>query len=528
MRRKILQIAKFVSLTILAITITVSGQGIDHVTAGSSSVVVDSTSFATTLDSTKWNAPNGDIAVENGKIIISSESTDGTSLIMKNTALDSKFNKQLFAADYTINLKTISEEKQFLVAFGLDTIESTYGESGSVELIFENAGGLKASLVAHDDNGDKVVLAEAASVGTTLGKNFKISVNATTDMKFTVKVNGKTIYNETVPVSLEGRMGFFTTGACDAQISSVNIVSHRYDRPENTNITEDFESGTINVNTLTSVMKGSCGYYPTGLQVEEFDGNQVLMFRNVGMGYIGTIHKYSNFEISFDVPYMLKQSVMREDGTQKQPYHSSFVISFGDEIEDYNGTSFNLSPEAVSFTKDSVSRLTGNKEAVGFADKEYTTDEKDTGYSVKMTVIDGEITVMLKALGAKSYDKILTYQTGGTTPLGYVHLWSGGQANFAIDNLKVKNLDEQPKLVEVDYKEGFVTGTEDWEYEPQKVVYLEDVETDADNTSQENGFNWTLLSIVEVVAGIAIVAGCVLFTKYKKKSKKESVKANEG
>lgn len=525
MKEKIIWMAKTVGLVILAAAIVSSGQGMTEVSAGASDVVVDSASFATTLDLTKWNVPNNDVTAEEGRIIFSSGSTDSTRLITKSAALVSEYSEELLGAEYTIKLKTLESGNQFLVAFGLDTVESSYGESGNVELAFENDGGVKAGLVAYDDNGEAIVLKESQSIDASLGQNLKIRVDATTDMRLTVKINGKTLYSGTAPVDLSGRMGFLTTGSCEAEISEVNIISHRYDRPENSNIVEDFESGTININTLTSLMNSSCGYYPAGLQVEEYNGSKVLMFRNVGTGYLGTLHKYSNFEMEFDVPYMLHSSIMREDGTQKTPYHSAFIISFGDEIEDYDTLGYGSSPEAVVFNRDSVNRLKVDTERASLSEKGYYSEAENTGYSVKLTVIDGQVTIYVKALKASKYDEVLNYKTGTATPLGFIHLWSNGQANFAIDNLKITNLDKNANIVEVEYKEGFIAGVEDWKYEPQEVVYLD--KTGKEVEKEESGFWWWGAATTEIVVGIVIVIGCIGIAKRRKKAKKESVDVNE-
>ena len=143
MKRKMIQIVKCVGATALALAIAVSGELMTEVSAGSSNVVVDNASFAEKLDEKKWNAPNDDVLVQDGKIIFSNESSGETRLITKGAATATGYHQELFRADYTLQLKSISEGQKFLAAFGLETPESYYEESGNLELTFEDKGGLK-------------------------------------------------------------------------------------------------------------------------------------------------------------------------------------------------------------------------------------------------------------------------------------------------------------------------------------------------------------------------------------------------
>lgn len=520
MKRRMIQVAKIACATTLALAIAVSVQRMPNVYAGSSNVIVDNASFAKKLDENKWNVPNDDVLVKDGKIIFTEESSGETRIITKGAATKTGYHDELFSASYKMKLKTLPKGEKFFVAFGLETPESYYEESGNLEITFENNGGLQVGLNAFEEEGTPIVLAKAKSGVASLNSDISISVTVTADMKLTVKVNNQILYNKKSPIELEGRMGFLMTGACEAEVSDVDIVFHEYDRPENVNIVEDFESGSINTNTLTSYMNSGIGYFPAGVSVQDYRGSKVLMFQNVGMGYIGTKQRYSNFELTFDIPYLLYKDIKNEEGEIQSPANLSLVVSFGDESIEYDTWGYDLTAaEAIVFYPSELCRLKGDTKSVGFADKGYYDAENNVGYSVKMRMIDGQMTVYLKSIQSEKYDEVYSYKVSNSTPLGYIHIWSSGRGNFAIDNLKVTNMDNDANVKEVDYKPFIIENTEDWEYQPQEAVYLEQ--------TNDNGFNWKLLVAGEVLAGAVVFAICMVVAKTVKKGKKREVPGDE-
>ena len=514
-----MKLLKCITATALAIVFVIAGVNYNafNVSAGSSDIVVDNTSFSEGLDTAKWNSVSGDILVENGQIVFPQNSTGNTRLITKLAATKSSRHEELFSADYQLSLNKLPAGEKFIVAFSLSSIEAYYEESGNVELVFENNNGVKASLVAYDEDGNAIILAEPQNYGVSGGSVVRISANAYVDQNLNIKVNGKSVYNEACPVELEGRIGFLQTGNCEVRISSVNIVSHKYDTPENTNIVEDFESGSINVNTLTSKMTSSCNYFPSGIQVEEYNGSNVLMFRNANMGYFGTKHQYSNFEATFDVPYMLHTSILRENGTILTPNHSAFIFAIGGESDEYSTFGYGTASDALVFNSTKVYSMRGEQPSAIFSDKNFYDKQSTDGYSVKIKVVDTMLSVSMKALDETEYQEILSYKMGNATPIGYIHIWSNGQANFAIDNFKITNLDKDGQEVELDYQDGFVTGYEDWEYKPMEVVYLE---------QSDKGFNWTMIIVYAAIVSVVIVVVGIVVSKMKGMSKKRG-EANE-
>ena len=114
---------------------------------------------------------------------------------------------------------------------------------------------------------------------------------------------------------------------------------------------------------------------------------------------------------------------------------------------------------------------------------------------------------------------VYSYKIGNATPTGYVHIWSKGQANFAIDNVRIVNKDKEGKVIDVDYQSGKMTGTEDYVYEPKADVYLK--------ADAESGFNWTMLMVYAVITGIVIYGIFLIVAKGKKTPKKKEGNADE-
>ncbi len=511
--------AKVLQGTALALAICLLGSGVDilKVSAGSSSIVVDNTSFAEKLSETKWNDPNGDTIVEGGKIVFSSESTSDTRLITRDPAKSTKQFDEIFHANYTMKIKSIPAGEKFIAGFALQSVESYGEEAGNVEVVFENNGGIKVSLRAFDEDGEEQVLAAATSCGISQGSTFRMSVKATKGNQLTVTVNNKTLYHAEAPVKIEGRMGFLQTGSCAAEIHKVDILSHTYDTPENTNIFEDFENGGIDQSVLTSTMTRPTGHLPSGIMIEEYKGSNVLMFHNVIDGSFGTLHQYSNFEISFDVPYSLYQNVMDEDGFVSAQESAGFVIGIGDDTDSHSSYGYHSSADGIICEPRSIYNL-GKDVRVELADKGYYDEENSVGYSVKVTVIDTQVTAYVKALNATKWDQAFTYSLGDATPLGYVHVWATGRANFGIDNFKIVNLDQGANVTELDKEHATIPEATDWEYEPMKAVYAGDAD--------ENGnifLSGPMFLAYAAVGGLVIVGSCAIASKAKRRLKKKEV-----
>lgn len=489
------------------------------VEAGSSNLIVDSNSFKEELDIALWNATDDRVTAENGKLVFSAESKKSTALITKTIAKNTGYHNEVVSFETTMNLKGIAEGEKFVAALGLGSIEAVMGEPGNVEIQFANEGKTKMSVVAYDLDGNATEIVAPKSV------NSKVKIKAVISAEgiLTLSLNGNKVCSEKLPVSGEGRVGFLQTGSCAVTIENVNIVSHRYDRPENTNIYEDFEKESINVNTLTAKsLIPSYSYVPYGMGIQEFDGSHGMIFQNLACGYLGTLHKYSNFEITFDVVYLQRESELDEEGNILVPQSDCIVVSFGDEAEDYNDWGYTTSPDAVVFDAASnvYSMHLKPQPRANAADKGYAFASPDCkkNFTIRVSMIDGEVTTSMKWMEEEKFTEILKYKVSDETPLGFVHIWAAGSNNnFAIDNVSIINKDLDPNTVEMEFKSALYEVPEDFKYEKIDFVYRE-------TTEEEAEFEFTPYMLIPVVAVVCAAAfGTVCLVSKKKAGKEETV-----
>lgn len=492
--------------------------------AGASNIVVDKSSFESTLDTSLWNNPDNDILVENGTLVFPKESTSTTALIVKASAKKNKYQTELASAEATMNLTKVPANQTFALALGLSSLEAEMGEPGNVEIQFTNNGGLKAGIVVYDDGGEAVTLVSPTSCGSAANVKVKAAISA--EQVLTVSLNGKQIVSKELPVSGEGRIGFLQTGSCEVTISDVRIVTHEYDRPENCNVYEDFEKESLNKNVLTSKMfTAATGYDPMRTLIDEIDGNRAFRFQNSGATYIGSTYQYSNFELTFDVVYLQREPIMNEEGDVVCPMSGNFCVSFGDEAADYTSWGYLTSTDLLVFDKSSNvnSKNTGVKGSASEKGYPIYDPECDKKFSVRVSMIDSVVTVGVKWIEEEKFTEILRYQVSERTPTGYVHIWTtSAPVNFAIDNLSIVNKDQDPNLIEVEFASAKLVKPDDFDYQPLEYVYAP--ETDEE---EQKGFNKYLL--IPIVAGVCVVALAVtaVVTKKRKKGNTDAEKETQ-
>ena len=110
------------------------------------------------------------------------------------------------------------------------------------------------------------------NIGIGLNDDFTLSVTATTDHNLTISVDGAMVCELTIAEDLQGRIGFLQTGNCSTKITACNANFTQYERPENPNISENFETEIFNDNWFTMNFISSVRY-PAYVAVEELDGN---------------------------------------------------------------------------------------------------------------------------------------------------------------------------------------------------------------------------------------------------------------
>ena len=158
------------------------------VEAGSSDIIIDSSTYAEELDNSVWNNPDSDLTISNNAIVFDNSSSDVTRLITKTAVKATAEVEELVKAQATMQFTSLPANERFVMALGVKKIESLQGEPGNVEITFANNGGLTVSVVYYNEDGDETVLAEAKKCGSV---SSKISLEAvvTTNEKLSVKVN---------------------------------------------------------------------------------------------------------------------------------------------------------------------------------------------------------------------------------------------------------------------------------------------------------------------------------------------------
>lgn len=483
-----------------------------NVEAGLSRIVVDSSSYAEELNTAVWNIPEKDITVQDGALYFSADSTKYTRLITKSMVTKTEEAEELVSASFALNLKSMPENGEFILGFGLANIESFSGEQGQVEVVFANNGGIQMAVRSYENAGQAVNIVEPQAAGFRLGSKAKVAVTIKNDKTMTIAINNKTVASKVLSFDAEGSVGFFQTGGCEVLLSDVTIQSTRYDRPENSNFTEKFDEDKYNANLLFS-KAASSGYAPSTMSVEEYENDYVMWYENSGLSQIGTTQQYSNFELTFDVPYLLRKNIEDENGNTLHAKSMWVGVSFGDEAMEYDGYGYDYSPEMVYFDHDSaVKSYAQNNKVVGQSEQYKFFDENETrGFSVKVAVVDANVTIGIKWIDEEQFTTLADYEMASKqTPLGYVHIWTCGPGNFAIDNIEMKNLDTSPNLVDVEYKTSKFEVPANYEYKESEMVFRE--------TEGEEAFSGGLIILGVTVLGIAMVGISLVIAK--KKSKK--------
>ena len=472
--------------------------------AGHKSVVVGKTSFSNEISTELWNCPEDDVVVDNGRLIFTDDSTEETRLITTAIVRENQRLDELFHASITMKLTSLPENEKFSFAFGLPNMEAYQGSKGNVEISFSNQKGVMVEVLAYADGDSPTEIVAPTRCGA-MKSNISIEVVLMSGGKLTLKVGNKTLCAATeLPVSGEGNLGFVQTGNCGAQISDMNLVVHQYDAPQNCNIEETFDTGAMNTSVFSSKTIYKSEWYPQSLSVQEYDGNHALRFERCGLAYVGTNYEYSNFEMTFDVLFLQRAAERDESGKVVEPKQENFVISIGGDSVDHTGYGYTEAADAIVFYSNShianySGEFDGSDPSHLFCSSEYPSDK---AFSVKLSVIDGVVTVGIKWLEEHDYSTVLNYTLSNGTPTGYVHLWSPVLSNMWVDNIKIINKDIEPELIEVEYTCASFDRIADYTYEESELVFRDSIEQDV---TTKDDFKWYNMIACATISGVVIL-----------------------
>lgn len=503
---------KIIKCMAMAMTFIVLFSCVDTsmVYAGHSRVSVDSSSFSKGINTAVWSNPEGDVIAKKGVLSFTKNSTKYTRLITKSMVERAESGEKFANVSLGLLLKKMPNKGEFILGFGLGSVESFSKSAGQIEIVFLNENGVKLEVRNYNEVGEEKVLIKRKDIGILFGSQADIDVVINSNQKMTIKVNGREVVSEKIPFLPEGSVGFFQTGSCEVDIPKLSISSYKYDSPENCNFIERFDDDSYNVNTIFTKVTRS-NYVPCTMSVEEYDDDFVMYYENSGAAQISTLYQYSNFELTFDVPYLLRKNIEDENENIISEKSMWIGVSFGDEMIESSDNGYIYSPEMLLFDRDSVVKSLAQGSAPVAQSEKYPffAEDETRGFSVKVSVVDAHVKIGMKWLNEEAYTTIGEYDTiDGQTPLGYVHIWTCGPATFAIDNIEMTNLDAKPNLIEVDYKTSKFEIPEDYVYVKPELVFREET---------EKRFNWYIIIPCAAVAGILIVGITAVITRKRRK-----------
>lgn len=511
---------KKISMILLALVMVWSASSITmpRVEAGEKVTVIDQTTYK---EGTYWYCPGGDVLTDNNTLTFTKDSREYTKFISRFSVKADDYYPEFMTLDASIKFQSIGEGEKFVLAFGLQKLEPSMDDAGNVNVYFTNNNGIKVGVEAYESAGTATTVLEPKACGVSFNKTVRVRVSLSADKTLKCSINGKEVCSATIPLSGEGAIGFLQTGYCAATVTSLKITAYAYERPENTNVSEDFESGTLDLSKLYLSSTGDVGLFtlnkPARLTVEEYEGNGVLMFVGTMGYYMTTRYPYSNFEMTFDVPYMPDPKNLKEGETSATAYFESFALCFG--IPTMADLDFwhTEAVDAIHFGKYHRVFSTKLKGFDTVMDKyHYYTDFKP--FSVRLSVVDGEVNVGMKWVEEEKFQTIGSYTIPTGSPTGYIRFWVPDGGSVGIDNVKITNLDESPNLIETEFKSGKAT-VEDAAYEPFERVYAP---TETVNEKTEAFPHYWLLAVVAVIGGGMLLVSALIVKRGKSKRRKDA------
>lgn len=495
------------------------------VSAGVSTITLDTSSFEKGVDAAVWNDPEGDLVAEGGVLTFPKESTQYTRLISRSTVLVSKSHDKLLEGSYRLTLNSMPAKGEFIIAFGMGSIESYAGEMDNVEVALINDGGIKLAVRAYEETDEPTVIVAPTAISARVGASLNVQVTVMVDGSITVTAAGKKVSGK-LPFVPEGSVGFLQTGNCGVTVTDMSISSFRCDEPENSNFTETFDNDNFNANLLFSKGAGSV-YSSSFVSVEKYEGNDVLLFENCGPSQIGTLQMYSNFEITFDVPYLQRTEVMDENGKSIKAKSFWIGVSYGNDVVDGKVFGYEEAADLVYFDRDSQVRSLGMDKVVAASeDYPFFAEDETRPFSCMIRVQDAHVTVGIKWMDEKEFTVIGEYdRNDGTTPLGYVQIWTCGPSNFALDNIKVTNLDAKPNTVDVEFKTNKFRVPEDFDYDPNPEFVYRPTEAGAETFTMEWYHILPIASLAVAVIAVVVTAVVVKGKKRKESAPNETTEA---
>ncbi len=493
---------------------------------------------------------DGDVTAKDGKIRFG-----GTSgIISKNKAKDlgSYGVKTLLTFSSTLHFSELASDGTFSVGFGLEDFDSSIGSANSIAITVDYRDGLYIGVTEYNKNGRANELYPTLRFGNLLlNTDIEFTAEVGTDGCMNLYVGGTQILkDEKLSVSAAGYIGFESQGENDVTLSDLEIITYKYDVPENIEYTETFDNG-YNANVFYSE-SDAAPISPSGLSVK--DGK--LVFQNTAGAYITTRYVYSNFDLTFDLSDLYTTAKYDEDGKLVSTISTWFGIAFGCDSYDMSvdetirqttwlqigritdGMSYATPNDGIHYILwDNHGSFNAKKQQsmANFNLWDEATIQGRT-VNVKFSVSDGTISLYYRFDGDTEWgDPYFTYDLG-TMKTGYIRIFSwgdtsinekgleyNGMGNFSVDNLAIKNTDyETVKKVTSapEYKSNVREQTPDYNYttnpDANDLLANKIENGDMNDSLQEDGYG-----CVSVVDGTQILLPVLLVATFLSERRKK-------
>ena len=511
----------FVLVFAIAFVVILSNNTVYYADAGASKVyVVRSASVRGNVINGGDFMTEGNVKAENSKAVFNDSKV--ARLVAKTRIKNLKDYgvKTLFYMSATFVFNKLDNGGKAAFLFGLEEVDSAARSAGSGEVAFTYDGesiGIEVNEYVKKDKEPKPVFERKQY--SMLPKNTSITLDMSVDVNgkiyATVSCEKFGYYNikilDGVPLEIDPQ-GFVAFASLPAKINGDNyfsvydmsVTAYAYDTVETVDYyKETFDSGSYNANMFYSQTTSS-PIYPSKIAVE--DGK--LVFRNVGQGYFTTREKFSNFELKFDIIDLYREGVKDSAGNIVKLISNWFMIGFGVDnyndppSEHINATFLHFSGMPLDAHSNRSNHYSGEVTDTDTKDKyvlynngsgvdtKYMSGDInagifslwDNGYiqdrtvNLKLTVVDGLITLYYKLESDEDYVKQYEYDLG-TMQTGYVRIYSYGDGsgsvteytgvlNMTIDNFEITNLenDAVKRKVRPIFKSNVKPKTSDYLY----------------------------------------------------------------
>ncbi len=502
--RKGKKVIKILSV-LLFLTVVATSTGVTPVLAGlSGGYVVDEGKLkGEELSIAEWMYDRNGVGIENGTILFD-ENYDLENPVLARTEVRASEEVRIaLDVSFKITIDDMAGDKRFGFGYGIERLNQDVTDDGATFFYFQkDEDGYSAGLETRF-NGEEKTLQEPKHIASEIDM-VPVRIKVTWDGKVSILISGKSFYSSTAAeTSATGFLGFSSTGEWTdeenyvvAKIHEMTAYNEFDSKPEAPLLSiANFDNNEFNTNewTIANFMVPN----HRGIVAE----NNALRFDGVCCyGTFGTMHRYSNFELQFDV-FDVRNKAYVDDAGNKVGASYWLMASWGRTGEDGFAVAANQSfTYAVVFDfplnmdendPNKGERRSDRSMVVGFYAKgenyvQYTIPEKfafmapefEERVRVKMTNVDGKFVLSMKLVEEAEYTDIFVYEyPNGLMPEGFIalrggsnrwvpNLWNNVQnfSEYTLDNIMLKNMDNNPNAIEVDYQSNRLTFVPDYIY----------------------------------------------------------------